>query len=107
MVLHAGLRGRRRPPPARRRSRREGKGRLDELRPRRTNSRRAAFTPDGSRIATGSYDTSCRLWRVPDLVPLGMSLEQRGHVWDIAFNPAGTLLAAAADDNTARVKGMC
>ena len=52
-----------------------------------------AFTRDGTRIATGSYDTSCRLWRVPDLVPIGISMEQRGHVWDIAFNPAGTLLA--------------
>jgi eukaryotic-like serine/threonine-protein kinase len=62
-----------------------------------------AFTRDGSRIATGSYDTSCRLWHLPDLVPVGISMEQRGHVWDIAFNPAGTLLASAADDNTARL----
>ena len=39
----------------------------------------------------------------PSCVPLGDNMEHRGHVWDIAFNPSGTLLAAAADDNTARV----
>ena len=62
-----------------------------------------AFRPDGTAIATGSYDTSCRLWRVPDLGPLGRPMEQRGHVWNIAFSPDGSLLAAAYDDNTAQV----
>jgi eukaryotic-like serine/threonine-protein kinase len=62
-----------------------------------------AFRPDGTAVATGSYDTSCRLWRVPDLGPLGRPMEQRGHVWSIAFSPDGSLLAAAYDDNTAQV----
>jgi WD40 repeat protein/serine/threonine protein kinase len=62
-----------------------------------------AFRPDGNAVATGSYDTSCRLWSVPDLRPLGGPMEQRGHVWNIAFSPDGSLLAAAYDDNKAQV----
>ena len=61
------------------------------------------FTADGTRIATGSYDTACRICACPTSFRLESSMEQRGHVWDVAFNPAGTLLATAADDNTARV----
>jgi eukaryotic-like serine/threonine-protein kinase len=62
-----------------------------------------AFRPDGTAVATGSYDTTCRLWRVPDLSPLGRRMEQRGHVWNISFSPDGSLLAAAYDDNTAQI----
>jgi WD40 repeat protein/serine/threonine protein kinase len=62
-----------------------------------------AFSPDGTRVASCSHDTSCRLWRVPDLAPIGSKMRQRGHIWAIAFSPDGSLLATASDDNTAQV----
>jgi WD40 repeat protein/serine/threonine protein kinase len=62
-----------------------------------------AFNREGTLVASGSYDTSCALWRVPDLIPQGAKIQQRGHVWAIAFSPDGTKLAAAADDNTTQV----
>ncbi len=61
------------------------------------------FNSHSTRVATGSYDTSCRLWCVPDLKPVGPRMEQRGHVWAVAFSPDGSRLAAAADDNTSQV----
>ena len=62
-----------------------------------------AFSHDGSRIAAGGYDTSCSVWRVPDLVRLSPRMDHRGHVWAVAFSPDDSLLAAAVDDNTAQL----
>ena len=62
-----------------------------------------AFSPDGRKLASGSRDTSCRIWCVPGLVRLGPRLEQHGHVWAVAFSPDGTRLASAADDNTVQL----
>ena len=62
-----------------------------------------SWSHDGSKIATGSYDTTCRIWRAADLVALSPKMEHRGHVWAIAFSPDDSLLAAAADDNTVQL----
>ncbi len=65
-----------------------------------------AYSHDGSKIATGSYDTTCCVWRAADLVVLGRKMEHRGHVWAIAWSPDDSLLAAAVDDNTAQLWNM-
>jgi WD40 repeat protein/serine/threonine protein kinase len=62
-----------------------------------------AYSHDGTKVATGSYDTACCVWKVPELTPLSPTMKQRGHVWAIAFSPDDSMLAAAADDNTAQL----
>jgi len=62
-----------------------------------------AFTPDGSRLASGSYDHTVRLWDAKT----GQELQKlEGHtdsVSAVAFAPDGFRLASASDDHTVRL----
>ena len=63
----------------------------------------AAFSPDGKRIATGSWDSTTRVW---DAASGATLLELKGHervVQAVAFSPDGTRIATASWDKTARV----
>jgi len=62
-----------------------------------------AFSPDGTRLATMSYDKTARIWST-EAQPEFLSLE--GHdqpVWTIAFSRDGRRLASGSFDHTARV----
>lgn len=63
-----------------------------------------AFNPDGSLLATASWDDTVRLWDVSAAEPLCEPLI--GHenlVLGVAFNHDGTLLASASSDDTIRL----
>ncbi len=64
-----------------------------------------AFSPDGTRIVTGSYDGTARVWDAQCGMPL---LELKGHtspVHSVAFSPDGTRIVTGSYDKSATVWG--
>ena len=69
----------------------------------KSNVNAVAFSPDGTRLLSGSYDSTLRLWRVADGKAL---LTLTGHdfgVTSLAFTPDGRRAVSASVDETVRV----
>jgi WD40 repeat protein len=62
-----------------------------------------AFSPDGTRIVTGSVDGTARLWDAASGKAIGTPMQHRGRVRAVAFSPDGRKIATACGDNTARL----
>jgi WD40 repeat protein len=63
-----------------------------------------AFSPDGRRIVSGSYDNTVRVWDAATGQPVGQPFT--GHtagVNGVAFSPDGKRIASASADKTVRV----
>ena len=63
-----------------------------------------AFSPDGTRIVSGSADKTVRVWDAATGQPIGQPLT--GHtdaVSSVAFSPDGDRIASGSDDNTVRL----
>ena len=63
-----------------------------------------AFSADGTRIVSGSYDKTLRLWDAKSGQPIGEPL--RGHesrVSSVAFSADGTRIVSGSDDKTLRL----
>jgi hypothetical protein len=62
-----------------------------------------AFSPDGTRLATASYDETARVWDAASGKELAVCQGHTDQVWRVAFSPDGSRLVTASWDKTARV----
>ena len=56
-----------------------------------------AFSPDGSRLTSGSKDQTVRLWDVASGVELAGLRSQTDRIWSVEFSPGGTNFPHAHD----------
>jgi WD40 repeat protein len=64
----------------------------------------AAFSPDGTILATGGDSGDVRFWDASTGFPAGPSVATvAGWVLDLAWNPSGTMLVSSGTDGTVRL----
>ena len=63
-----------------------------------------AFSPDGSRIVSGSNDVTIRLWDVSTGQQIGEPLTgHSSYVNSVAFSPDGSLIVSGSENETIRL----
>jgi WD40 repeat protein len=65
--------------------------------------RAVAFCPDGSTLASASYDGTIRLWDATSRRLLALLKGHEDMVYAIAFTPDGKTLASASADKTIKL----
>ena len=65
--------------------------------------RSAAYSPDGTRIVTGSADKTARIWDARTNVQLAVLSGHGDYVTSAAYSPDGTRIVTASLDKTARI----
>ena len=63
----------------------------------------AAFSPDGRRIVTASWDKAARIWDAADGRAIATLAGHEGEVYSAAFSPDGRRIVTASWDKTARI----
>jgi len=62
-----------------------------------------AYSPDGRRIASGSYDRTVRVWDVQSGAELACLRGHDSDVRSVAYSPDGRRIASGSEDKTVRV----
>ena len=62
-----------------------------------------AFSPDGLRIVTGSYDGTARVWEAASGQPLPPLKGHSAEIRSVAFSPDGQRIVTGSSDETAKV----
>jgi WD40 repeat protein len=63
-----------------------------------------AFSPDGTRTASGSFDLTVRVWDVSSGVLLLAPLQgHTGHIFSVAYSSDGQQIASGSGDSTVRI----
>jgi WD40 repeat protein/3',5'-cyclic AMP phosphodiesterase CpdA len=62
-----------------------------------------AFSPEGMRVATASYDGTARIWDTITGTTLVSLTGHTGRVYGVAFSSNGNLIATASRDRTAQI----
>jgi WD40 repeat protein len=62
----------------------------------------AAFSPDSSRIAAGSWDGRFRVFRAADGAPIGAPIQQEGPILGLTFDATGAILITGSTDRHIR-----
>ncbi len=59
-----------------------------------------AFSPDGKKLASGSYDGNLKIWQVDTGEELNHITIGEGAIYCVAYSPDGKILATANGDKT-------
>jgi len=76
---------------------------LQTLKGHSDSIRSVSFSPDGTKIASGSSDNTLRVWDAVTGAHLQMLKSHSSSVRSVSFSPDGTKIASESDDKTLRV----
>jgi WD40 repeat protein len=61
------------------------------------------FSPDASRVVSGSFDKTVRIWNTSTGRLLAVCEGHTSRVWSVALSPDGTQMASGSEDSTVRI----
>ena len=76
---------------------------LGQILGHRSSVSSVSFSPDGTTLASGSYDNTVKLWDVATKQNIATLVGHTDSVTSVSFSPDGTLIASGSDDSTVKL----